>query len=501
MTHTLNRRTAAAFLALTPLAACASTRAQPNAYERLERFLERLAALEFAPPGFTVSVVTRDSPPLTRAWGVRDASTGAPIRTDTPVYIASMTKAFVGLMAVALEQRGTFNLDRTLADYFPNARLPAPLDPATISFRQLLSHCGHLSNEYLQHRTANTDDVPVSEYARLLSIGTEYREQAFRYTNAGYLLYGAALELETGRSWRDHLHEAVLRPLRLSTTSARASNYAPNAPARGHQRTRDGWFTLPPKGDATMHAAGGMFSTAEDMTNWLRAHLEPSGRLRSAIAQSHQRLATFPPEPYFATIGEGYSYGWIMATYRNLRLFHHGGTFTGFRAQMSFAPDLGVGVAVLVPTDHLGGQFAAIVTEAAYDFLREDVDADARAEARISTFDADTRSHLDQLIARHAQVWGFVPREWSPTRAELDVYVGRCVSEGYGAMVVENAGDHLLAHMGVQTLRLVPGVADNFAGHELLPHAIPERFEFRRDETGVITSVQWAEWGLFTRAS
>lgn len=499
MTQMLNRRTAAALLALAPLAACASTRTQPNAYGRLERFLDRLAALELAPPGFTVSVVTRDGPPLTHAWGVRDASTGAPMRADTPIYIASMTKAFVGLMAAALEQRGTFNLDRTLADYFPNARLPAPLDPATISFRQLLSHRGHLSNEYLQHRTANTDDVPVSEYARLLSIGTEYREQDFRYTNAGYLLYAAGLELETGRSWRDHLHEAVLRPLRLSATSARASNYAPDAPARGHQRTRDGWFTLPPKGDATMHAAGGMFSTAEDMTKWLGAHLEPSGSLRSAIARSHQQLATFPPESYFETIGEGYSYGWIMAAYRNLRLFHHGGTFTGFRTQMSFAPELGAGIAVLVPTDHLGGQFAAIVTETAYDFLREDIDADARAEARISTFDADTRSHLDQLIARREQAWRFVPREWSPTRAELEVYSGRFESDGYGTMVVENGGDHLLARMGAQTLRLVPGVADNFAGHEMLPHAIPERFEFRRGESGAVTGVQWAEWGLFDR--
>lgn len=499
MGKSVTRRWAAGALAATPLSACASAPSAPGAYARIDAFIAGMAAVEMAPPGFTVSVVSRDAPPLVRATGVCNASAGAPMRANTPIYIASMTKAYVGLMAAALEQRGVFSLDRTLEDYFPSARLPAQLDPAAISFRQLLSHQGHLSNEYLQHRTANTDDVPVSEYARLLSIGTEYRAEPFRYTNVGYLLYGAALELETGRSWRDHLRETVTQPLRLAATSARASDYAPDALARGHQRTREGWFALPPKSDATMHAAGGMYSTAEDMCTWLGAHLSPRDLPGAVFAQAHRRLASYAPEPYFGTIGDGYAYGWIMADYRGLRVFHHGGTYTGFRAQMSFAPSLGAGVAVLVPTDHLGGAFAAMVTEAAYDFLRDDAQADARAAARVRTFDADTRTHLDELIARREEIWGYVPREWSPTQAELEPYVGRYEHEGYGPMLVENAGDHLRARMGVQTLRLTPGILDNFAGYEELPHAVPERFSFRRGEAGAIDGVQWAEWGFFTR--
>jgi hypothetical protein len=153
----------------------------------------------------------------------------------------------------------------------------------------------------------------------------------------------------------------------------------------------------------------------------------------------------------------------------------------------------------MVPTDHLGGQFAAFVTESVWDFALGRADAETAADARVKTFDTDTTAHLAELVKRDADTWSRVPREWTPGRAELEPYVGVYRHDGYGRIAFENAGDHLIGQMGVLTLVLKPGIIDNFAGYEDLPFAPPDRFAFGRDGAGRVDCVQWGEYCTFRR--
>ena len=104
---------------------------------RLEDFLARIPDLG---PGYAVVVVTEDDVILNHVQGDRRASTGAPLTTDTPIYIASQTKAFVGLLAAALDERGILALDSTIADHWPNIQFPEGVDPATYTLRDLITH-------------------------------------------------------------------------------------------------------------------------------------------------------------------------------------------------------------------------------------------------------------------------------------------------------------------------------------------------------------------------
>lgn len=166
-----------------------------------------------APPALSVVVVMRGRPPLIWTHGRLSSDPASPAADDdTPFYIASQTKAFVALMAVKLDAEGVFPLDQTLVDVWPDVTFPTGVDPAAITFRQLLSHQGPIENEALSFRTAYSDRVPAADYARLLATGSEARAPGFDYSNLGYLLYGAALELKTGRDWRDWLDEALFRP-------------------------------------------------------------------------------------------------------------------------------------------------------------------------------------------------------------------------------------------------------------------------------------------------
>jgi CubicO group peptidase (beta-lactamase class C family) len=489
-------------IALAPLAGqtfAAMSSSRTAQLARINAFIDRLASLTLVPPGFTVSIASSDGPILTRAVGKRDAQSGAPMTPDTPVYIASITKTYVGLMAVELNRRNVFSLNRTLAHYFPDARLPSPLDATQINFHKLLSHQSHISNEFLDFRTANAGEVPLSEYGRLLTIGTEYREPPFHYRNIGYLLYAAALEKETGKSWRDHLQTTIFDPLKLKRTSARPSVYPSAELARGHRRLADSWVSFAPKGDSTMHAAGGIMTTARDAATFIQVHLAGSVLPPTVYETARTPVVKYGPYKIDGVMADGYAYGWGLADYMGTRILLHTGNYTGFRSSLTLAPSLGLGVAVFVPTDHLGGAFAALLTQTVIDHFKDDPEAASRSEKRIATFDADTRSHLNDLTKKAEEAWKRVPLGWSPARAELESYTGRFNHPGYGQATVVNGGDHLRFRIGEFAARLTPALKDNFAGYEEIPHAIPERFGFQRGADGTLTSVQWAEWGSFQR--
>lgn len=68
--------------------------------------------------GLAIAVVDRGQVVFTKAYGVRDAS-GAPLREDTVMYGASLTKAAFGYLVMQLVEEGRLGLDVPLADYLP----------------------------------------------------------------------------------------------------------------------------------------------------------------------------------------------------------------------------------------------------------------------------------------------------------------------------------------------------------------------------------------------
>jgi CubicO group peptidase (beta-lactamase class C family) len=72
--------------------------------ERLSAFIDRLDRDPNAPPGGVVVVVQGNRILLARARGVRDAGTGARMTLDTPIYTASTTKSYTGLLAAELDR-------------------------------------------------------------------------------------------------------------------------------------------------------------------------------------------------------------------------------------------------------------------------------------------------------------------------------------------------------------------------------------------------------------
>src|SRR5436305_10166400 len=70
-------------------------------------------------PGLSVAVVKDGKPFLAAGYGFADIAAKRPMTAATPVYIASSTKSFTGLMCAMLAAEGKLDLDKPIVAYLP----------------------------------------------------------------------------------------------------------------------------------------------------------------------------------------------------------------------------------------------------------------------------------------------------------------------------------------------------------------------------------------------
>lgn len=435
-------------------------------------------------PGVAVVVVRRDGPAFVRGFGVRDVRTREPVTPATGFYIASSTKSFTGTLAAVLHQRGVIDLDAPLSRYLPELRLNPPLSADSVTLRSLLTHTSGLRNEPVVFRTAFSGDHDDALLVRLLGQSTPI-PRTFRYDNLGYVAAALAMERATGREWQDLLRDEVFRPLGMARTTARVSEArAAGWPLASPHLTVDSAVVLTMgKEDNTMHPAGGMFTTAEDLVRWLRAQLD-GGRVdgREALPGAVIRMGHTPyavqNDTFYRYHRRAYGLGWHTADYEGERMIHHFGGFEGWRAHVSFLPDRGAGVAVLVNDGSPMASMAPdVIATYAYDLLlgRPGVNARYAAEReRMAARAADWRRRVREDLANRA-ARPPTPDERKP------FFTGTYESEMMGTLRVRlRENRELWASLGNLSARLDPFTRPDALRVELLPGSgQPVQFFFR----------------------
>ena len=106
-----------------------------NTLQAVEDAATELAAKTDGPPGVIVVVQRRNDRRVISA-GVADLQTGARLRVDDHMRLASVSKAFNGATALSLVTRQVLSLEDTVGKWRPDL----PREWASITLRQLLNH-------------------------------------------------------------------------------------------------------------------------------------------------------------------------------------------------------------------------------------------------------------------------------------------------------------------------------------------------------------------------
>lgn len=327
-------------------------------------------------PGFGYAVI-RDGRILRAAGvGYADVERSVPFTASTPFYVASTTKAFLGLAAAILAERGVWSLDAPVSEHL-QLRLQPPLDASAITIRQLLTHTHGISNEGPVVTKLYTGDYTGD--AELIDLLRQHPPEApgnaFTYGNIGYNVAALVMAAATGMSWKEAVKIVLFEPLGMRGTTAYASTVDTVGMARPYRATPTGFERLPvTKRDATMHSAGGLYSTPSDMGRWLEAQIG-EGRIdgrqvlsRAAVAES-QRAVVELSQVRGAVRVTGYGLGWQIGMLGGDNIILHGGGAPGFATLVSFKPRRRTGVVVMANNTEVGVVFADLATRAFYDVL------------------------------------------------------------------------------------------------------------------------------------
>ncbi len=454
-------------------------------------------------PGFAAVIVTKDKVVLSHVQGQRHAQAQLPMTPDTPIYVASQTKAFIGLLAVKLDQDGILPIDRSIQSYWPQLRWPDGVDGDGWTLRHLLTHQVPIECDPLTFLEAYVTRVEPADYVDILNKYAKAREPGFAYDNLGYNIYAAILETQTQKTWQDWLADTVTKPLGMSKTSARTSDFKPLEVAWSHQWLGEdkGWHGIEPKTDEMMQSAGGMVISANDMAKWLQLQLRQTGPKGSGITQdqllaAHKIGVDTDPEqrnPYELPCS-GYAMGWNVCEYQGHLLYIHGGGYTGARTIMAFSPDLGVGVAVFSNSDNMTGWFTGRTLFQYLQYLLDDPKADEMAALRHQEYPKRTSKLLEwrqsSLADERAQEsWG--GWKWSPSKDELSQYVGRFqAANPYLTAEIALVDQQLSVRVHSQKAKLLAASKDLFAAQNH-PFESLEQVRFIRNDDGALVSFTW----------
>jgi CubicO group peptidase (beta-lactamase class C family) len=311
--------------------------------------------------GVAVAVV-RDSEMVSRGFGVRDVSNGAPVTPETMFHLASVSKPFVATAVVSLATardagQRVLDLDAPIIEWVPEFTL-ADGRAGEVTARRLLSHSSGLPDvaDYGWHDPQLGDDA-LSEFARSLSGWRLQTEPGttFSYSNSGFELLGLLLSRATGTTFENAVRQQVLTPLGMRNSTFLRSEVPGQLAASPHVgmplSVPDGAYpyTRRHAPSSTLH------SNLVEMCRWMVAHFEPTeaatGGPDAQWVRLDAELLNVMWQPV-VPVGdppweEAWTLGWAAGSYRGQRTLSHSGADPGFGSKVVLVPERRTGVVVL----------------------------------------------------------------------------------------------------------------------------------------------------------
>jgi hypothetical protein len=169
--------------------------------------------------------------------------------------------------------------------------------------------------------------------------------QGYRYSDSGYFALGAVIERVSGTTYRDYIENRLFRPLGMNDTWYGDDTRIIPRRARGYS-LHDGRVVRASYISMTVpHAAGAVFSTADDLFRWDRA-------LRSGMVIPAELLKrAWSPRTLPDGTHSGYGFGWQLCTLAGRPTIEHGGFVNGFQANLLRLPSDDLTIVVLLNND------------------------------------------------------------------------------------------------------------------------------------------------------
>ncbi len=306
----------------------------PEGGEPLAQAIEGIRASNKLPALAAFSL--RDGAIVERATvGTCTMNGRTPVLDDAQWHLGSNTKAMTATVAGMLVEEGLLEWDSTVGEVLGNAAPDMDGGHRDTTLAMLLHHTSGIAAN-INWFSAPEDRVAC--VAQILRTPPEGQRGVYAYSNAGYVVAGAMMEVVAGKRWEVLMQEKLFGPLGMKDTGFGAPR-KPGSPW-GHERGFLGWT---PKDPAERNAdnapvlgpAGTVHTTLEDYARFVAAHLK-GAQGQDGIVSAETFKTLHAPLP-----GWDYGMGWIITErdWAGGRALTHGGSNTLWFATVWIAPE------------------------------------------------------------------------------------------------------------------------------------------------------------------
>lgn len=374
-----------------------------------------------------IALVSRDSTIWADGIGIADPQTGRQADANTYWRVGSISKSFVGLAALILQERGKLRLTDTVSELVPQVEVRNRwVDRDPVRLVHLLEHTAALDDLHPKDFASN-DPAPLS-----LLQGLEHAHdslycrwppgQHFSYSNIGPALGAYIVQEVDGRLFEDFVADEILEPLQMTgagmlLTDAIEESLAAGFTSTGEQVDYRHIIARP---------SGAMNATPAQMANFVRMLLNrgeldgrrivsPESIARMERSETTLSAALLPSLGYGLGNFEDFEDGFVFRG--------HNGGLPGYSAWYGYLPDHGLGYCLMASLS--GGKLTSRIRDLVTEYLVRDIESPARDSA------VEMNREIDQWIGYYRPV---------AVRNESTRYIQRLV----GVLRVQQAEDRLL---------------------------------------------------------
>jgi CubicO group peptidase (beta-lactamase class C family) len=275
---------------------------------------------------------------LSQGYGLSNRETNLPNTPSTKFHLGSSTKQFTAMAILILQNQGKLNVQDPICNYIENC----PQAWQNVTIHELLIHT---SGIHELNDTAGIQEFALHP-ATPLQIIAQFRDlpldfepgTKYSFTNSGYMLLGSIIESVSGQPFATFIQENIFDPLQMKNSGYDDDQHAGPDHAVGYKDA-----TSPPNfvDKSIPYAAGGLYSTVEDLLLWDQALY--NNELIPASLQA-EIFTPFIPIPS-TTLSSGY--GWNIGTQFDQPWIYYGSLSPGFTNRIHRFPNAKVTIIML----------------------------------------------------------------------------------------------------------------------------------------------------------
>lgn len=337
----------------------------------------------FNVPGIAVAIVKDGKVIHSKGYGVRSVVTQKPVNEHTLFGIASNSKAFTASAIAMLADEGKLDWDDKVVKYIPDFKMYNDYVTNEFTIRDLLTHRSGLGLGAgdLMIWPGGSDFTPkdIIHNLRYLKPVSSFRTK-FDYDNLLYMVAGEIIEKVSGKPWSTFIEERIMTPLQMNNSAGTYVTLKDTSNiVMPHVPVGDKLHIIRRYKDRTLDAAGGIYSSVDDVSKWMILQLNkgqygtPAKQLFSQKQHAEMwQMQTILPattRPPYNVHFSGYALGWFVNDIKGQLQVAHTGGLEGMVTQVTLLPEMNLGIVVLT-NQQSGAAFSAITNTIKDSYLQ-----------------------------------------------------------------------------------------------------------------------------------